>query len=311
MENNNCYKVNESDISKRLDVYLTQANPEKTRSYIKKMIDDGRVLVNNNKVKSGYLLKLNDIIIVEKDEDKVSDILPEDIKLDIVYEDNDIIIVNKKKGMVVHPAAGNYTGTLVNALMKSHAGNLSSINGVIRPGIVHRIDKDTSGILVIAKNDKAHKKLSEDFKVHNIKREYIALVKGIIKEEKIDINFPIGRNSKDRKKMAVTYKNSKEAITHIEVVKRFYNSNLTLIKAVLETGRTHQIRVHMSYIGHPLLGDEVYSKVDKTYKIKGQMLHAKTLGINHPIQDKYMEFSSDLPDEFENLLKTLESKEIF
>lgn len=309
MDNNTYYKIDENSVSKRLDVYLSEVILDKTRSYIKKLIDDGKVLVNNKKVKSGYSLKLNDIISVENVEDTVLNVLPEDIKLDILYEDDDIIIVNKKKGMVVHPAVGNYTGTLVNALMNSHGENLSSINGVIRPGIVHRIDKDTSGILVVAKNDKAHKKLSDDFKIHNLKREYIALVKGIIKEDKLDINLPIGRNPKDRKKMAVTYKNSREAITHIEVLKRYYNSNLTLVKATLETGRTHQIRVHMSYIGHPLLGDEVYSKPDKNYKIEGQMLHAKTLGINHPTSNKYMEFTSDLPEEFENLLKTLENKE--
>lgn len=309
MDNNTYYKIDENSVSKRLDVYLSEVILDKTRSYIKKLIDDGKVLVNNKKVKSGYSLKLNDIISVENVEDTVLNVLPEDIKLDILYEDDDIIIVNKKKGMVVHPAVGNYTGTLVNALMNSHGENLSSINGVIRPGIVHRIDKDTSGILVVAKNDKAHKKLSDDFKIHNLKREYIALVKGIIKEDKLDINLPIGRNPKDRKKMAVTYKNSREAITHIEVLKRYYNSNLTLVKATLETGRTHQIRVHMSYIGHPLLGDEVYSKPDKNYKIKGQMLHAKTLGINHPTSNKYMEFTSDLPEEFENLLKILENKE--
>ena len=211
--------------------------------------------------------------------------------------------------MVVHPANGNYTGTMVNSLMESHKDKLSSINGVVRPGIVHRIDKDTSGILVVAKNDNAHKILSDQFKVHSITRKYVALVKGIIKEDEMTINLPIGRNHKDRKKMAVTYKNSKEAITHIRVLKRYYNSNLTLVEAVLETGRTHQIRVHMSYKNHPLLGDDVYGKKDNTYKIQGQMLHAKVLGFVHPTTGKYIEFESDLPDEFKELLVKLENKE--
>ena len=246
---------------------------------------------------------------MQGNEDKTSDIKAEDIKLNIIYEDDDIIIVNKEKGMVVHPANGNYTGTMVNSLMNSHNGKLSSINGVIRPGIVHRIDKDTSGILVVAKNDNAHKKLSEQFKVHSITRKYVALVKGIIKEDNLDINMPIGRNPKDRKKMAVTYKNSKDAITHIKVLKRYYNSNITLIEASLETGRTHQIRVHMSYIGHPLLGDEVYGKKDNTFKVQGQMLHAKVLGFIHPKTNEYVKYESDLPEEFKNIITKLENKE--
>ena len=209
----------------------------------------------------------------------------------------------------MHPANGNYTGTMVNSLMHSHKDKLSSINGVIRPGIVHRIDKDTSGILVVAKNDNAHKMLSEQFKVHSITRKYIALVKGIIKEDDMVINLPIGRNPKDRKKMAVTYKNSKEAITHIKVLKRYYNSNLTLVEATLETGRTHQIRVHMAYKNHPLLGDEIYGKKDSTYKVQGQMLHAKVLGFIHPTTGKYIEFESELPEEFKEILVKLENKE--
>ena len=226
-----------------------------------------------------------------------------------MYEDDDILIVDKEKGMVVHPASGNYSGTMVNSLMYSHKDKLSSINGTIRPGIVHRIDKDTSGILVVAKNDNAHKKLSEQFKVHSITRKYIALVKGIIKEDTMDIDYPIGRSSKDRKKMAVTYKNSKEAKTHIKVLKRFYNSNVTLVEATLETGRTHQIRVHMAYVGHPLVGDEVYGKKDPRFKIEGQMLHAKTLGFIHPTKNRYIEFESDLPKYYLEILKKLESKE--
>lgn len=309
MENVIKYIVDEENVSKRLDVFLSEIDTEKTRSYIKKLIEDDKVLVNGKAVKSGYSLKLNDEIYVENVEDEIANIKPEAIDLDIIYEDEDIIIINKPKGMVVHPANGNYSGTLVNALMHSHAGRLSSINGVIRPGIVHRIDKDTSGLLVVAKNDNAHKKLSEDFKVHNLKREYLALVKGIIKEDKLDINLPIGRCEKDRKKMAVTYKNSKSAITHIEVLKRYYSSNVTLIKATLETGRTHQIRVHMTYLGHPLVGDEKYSKKSLKFKVNGQMLHAMTLGINHPTSGKYLEFKVEPPEEFKSVIESLEKKE--
>ena len=303
------YIVSREDAKKRLDIYLKEKNEKLTRSYIKKLLEDGNILVNNKNEKSGYMIKENDKITLNLPDVKPIEARPEDIKLNIIYEDDDIIIVDKEKGMVVHPANGNYTGTMVNSLMYSHKGSLSSINGVIRPGIVHRIDKDTSGILVVAKNDNAHKKLSEQFKVHSIKRKYVALVKGIIKEDKLDINLPIGRSSKDRKKMAVTYKNSKEAITHIAVLKRFYNSNVTFIEASLETGRTHQIRVHMSYIGHPLVGDEVYGKKDSKFKVEGQMLHARLLGFIHPTKNEYVEFTSDIPKEFKNLLETLEKKE--
>ena len=211
--------------------------------------------------------------------------------------------------MVVHPANGNYTGTVVNSLMHSHEGKLSSINGVVRPGIVHRIDKDTSGIIVVAKNDNAHKKLSDQFKIHSISRKYVALVKGIIKEDELTINKPIGRSTKDRKKMAVTDKNSRSAVTHITVLKRFYASNVTLVEARLETGRTHQIRVHMASLHHPLVGDEVYGKKDPKFKVEGQMLHAKYLGFIHPTTNEFVEFDSKLPDYFENILKTLENKE--
>lgn len=303
------FKITEENKGKRLDIFLSENIENITRSYIKTLIEEEKVLVNKKKQKSGYSLKLNDVIEVNIPEGKEADILPEEIDLDIMYEDDDVIIINKKKGMVVHPANGNYTGTMVNSLMNSHKDKLSSINGVVRPGIVHRIDKDTSGILVVAKNDNAHKNLSDQFKVHSITRKYIALVKGIIKEDDMVINLPIGRNPKDRKKMAVTYKNSKEAITHIHVLKRYYNSNLTLVEAVLETGRTHQIRVHMSYKNHPLVGDEVYGKKDTTFKVQGQMLHAKILGFIHPTTGKYIEFESNLPSEFEEILVKLENKE--
>ena len=252
--------VDKDNVSKRLDIYLSENIEDVTRSYIKILIDDNKVLVNNKSQKSGYKIKLNDSIDVTFEEKKNEDIIAQDIPLEILYEDDDIIIVNKPKGMVVHPANGNYTGTMVNSLMLSHQGKLSSINGVIRPGIVHRIDKDTSGILVVAKNDNAHKKLAAQFKVHSIKRKYVALVKGIIKEDSLTIDMPIGRSVKDRKKMTVTNKNSRSAVTHIAILKRFYSSNVTLVEAQLETGRTHQIRVHMAYIHHPLVGDEVYGK---------------------------------------------------
>lgn len=303
------YIVDENDKKKRLDKFLQEKDLNITRSYIKTLIEEGYVKVNEEKVKSGYSLKKDDVIDITIKEDETCDIKPENIPLDIVYEDDDIIIVNKPKGMVVHPANGNYTGTLVNALMYSHKDKLSSINGSIRPGIIHRIDKDTSGILVVAKNDEAHKKLSSIFKVHDIKREYIALVKGIVKEDRLDINLPIGRSAKDRKKMAVTNKNSREAITHIEVLERFYASNVTLVKATLETGRTHQIRVHMSYMNHPIVGDEVYGKKDPKFKVTGQMLHAKLLGFKHPTTNEYVEFESEIPEYFKDILDTLERKE--
>ena len=303
------YIVEKEDTSKRLDVYLSEKNADITRSYIKNLIDEGKILVNSKKVKSGYKVKFNDSIDVEIVEKQAENIVPEDIPLNIVYEDDDIIIINKEKGMVVHPANGNYTGTVVNSLMNSHKDSLSSINGVIRPGIVHRIDKDTSGIIVVAKNDKAHKILADQFKVHSIKRKYIALVKGIIKENNITIDKPIGRSTRDRKKMAITDKNSRRAVTHISVLKRFYTSNVTLIEAELETGRTHQIRVHMASLHHPLVGDEVYGKRDPKFKVEGQMLHAKYLGFNHPKNGRFVEFDSELPEYFSKILASLENKE--
>lgn len=303
------YIVEQSDEKKRLDKFVLEKNSDITRSYIKRLIEEGNITVNEKIEKSGYSLKKSDIVEVTITKDEEVNIEPQNIPLDIMYEDEDIIIVNKPKGMVVHPAVGNFTDTLVNALMYSHKNALSGINGKIRPGIVHRIDKDTSGILVVAKNDTAHKKLSDTFKVHEIKREYIAIVKGIIKEDRLDIDYPIGRSIKDRKKMAVTNKNSRNAITHIEVLKRYYMSNITLIKATLETGRTHQIRVHMSYINHPLLGDEVYGKKDNLFKISGQMLHAKLLGFNHPSSGKYFEFESELPKYFSDVLEKLDKRE--
>ncbi len=301
--------IDSENAKKRLDIYLSENIKDRTRSYIKTLIVSGNVLVNGKKEKSGYKLKNKDKIVVTIPKDELLDIKEENIPLNIIFEDDDIIIINKEKGMVVHPANGNYTGTVVNSLMYSHKNNLSSINGIVRPGIVHRIDKDTSGIIVVAKNDNAHKKLSSQFKEHSITRKYIAIVKGIVKKDTMDIDLPIGRSEKDRKKMAVTNKNSKNAVTHIKVLKRFYNSNLTLVEATLETGRTHQIRVHMAYMGYPLLGDSVYGKKDSKFKINGQVLHAKTLGFIHPTTNKYVEFDSNLPKYFEDLIEILEKKE--
>lgn len=304
------YIINDDKyVGVRLDQYISLVDDDLTRAFIQRLIEKEDVLVNNRASKSSYKLKYKDIVYIKEVELEDSKLKAEDIKLEIIYEDDDILVVNKKKGMVVHPGNGNHSGTMVNALMFSHGNNLSHINGVIRPGIVHRIDKNTSGVIVVAKNDNAHKKLSEDFKSHNIKRKYSALVNGIVNKDNLKINLPIGRDNKDRKKMAVTNKNSKQAVTNIKVLERFNKSGYTLIEATLETGRTHQIRVHMTYLGHSIIGDEVYGKVKNEFNIKGQMLHAKVLGINHPITGEYMEFKSKLPEEFEELIIKLRKKE--
>ena len=303
------YIIDVTYLGQRIDKVLSDLNGEYTRSLVKKMLEEGNILVNGNTVKPSYKVKIGDVIFVQEIETTEIDVLPEDIELDIVYEDSDVIVVNKEKGMVVHPGNGNYTGTLVNALMFSHKDELSAINGVIRPGIVHRIDKDTSGIIVVAKNDKAHKILADDFKVHNITRKYIAIVKGIVEKDNIKIDLPIGRAENARIKMAVSEKNSRNAVTYIKVLERFYKSNYTLVEATLETGRTHQIRVHMSYIGHPLLGDELYSKGKNEFDISGQMLHAKVLGFNHPIKKEYIEFTKEEPKEFKEIVESLRNKE--
>ncbi len=300
------YEILEDEfVGIRIDKYLNEINEDYTRSFVQKMIEEGNITVNGKIVKASYKLKKNDVIDIEEIENTELEVEAEDILLDIVYEDEDLIIVNKAKGMVVHPGNGNYTGTLVNALLFTHKDRLSAINGVVRPGIVHRIDKDTSGIIVVAKNDKAHKTLSSAFKVHNITRKYIAVVKGIVGKDNIKIDLPIGRSTTDRIKMAVTEKNSREAITHIKVLKRFYESGYTLVEAKLETGRTHQIRVHMSYIGHPLLGDDAYGPAKNEFGISGQVLHAKTLGFNHPTTGKYIEFEQEEPEEFKEILSKL------
>ena len=292
-----------NDSGKRIDKYLNE-NTEYTRSKIQKMIENGNILVNDVKVKDSYKLKENDYITIEAIEE-TTDILPQNIPLDIYYEDDDLIVVNKPSGMVVHPAPGNYTGTLVNALIY-HTNNLSKVNTNIRPGIVHRIDADTSGLLLVAKNDKSHNILAEAIQKKEVVREYIALVEGIIMEDTATIDAPIGRDKKDRKKMTVTSENSKDAVTHIRVLERYKDS--TLIRCKLETGRTHQIRVHLSYIGHPVVNDPVYGHKKLIDKDFGQMLHAEKLGFVHPTTKEYMEFTAEPPKRFQEILNIYKEK---
>ena len=300
----NIFIVDEKDKGIRIDKYLSEVFDDKSRSFIQGLIEKESIKVNNKIQKSNYKLKPFDEIEVLFNEPEVLKVDPEDIPIYILYEDKDIVVVNKEQGMVVHPAPGNYNGTLVNALL-FHCNDLSSINGVIRPGIVHRIDKDTSGVLVIAKNDEAHNKLSEQLKDHSMKREYYALVEGRIKNDKGTINKPLARNKKDRLKIAVV-EGGKNAITHYEVLERY--NGYTLIKCILETGRTHQIRVHMSSIGFPLVGDPLYGLKKQKIKLKGQMLHAKTLGFIHPGKNEYMEFTTELPQYFEEILNKLRNE---
>ena len=287
----------------RIDKYLSEQLEDMTRSHIQKLIKENMVRVNGMAVKSNFKLSDSDQIEVEIPELKEPDILPENIPLDILYEDQDILVVNKPKGMVVHPAPGHYTGTLVNAIMYHCKDNLSGINGVMRPGIVHRIDMDTTGSLLICKNDRAHQALAEQLKEHSITRKYHAIVHGRLKEDEGTIDKPIGRHPIDRKKMSVHCTNGREAITHYRVLKRF--QQFTYIECQLETGRTHQIRVHMSSIGHPILGDQVYGPAKCPYKLQGQTLHAKVLGITHPTTGKYMEFDAPLTDYFQGLLEKM------
>jgi len=285
----------------RLDVFLSKIFEDKSRSYIQKLIEGSHILVNDKEKKSNYKLNNNDIITIELPELQELVIEAEDIPLDILYEDEDVVVINKPQGIVVHPAPGNYKGTLVNALLY-HCEDLSGINGIARPGIVHRIDKDTSGVLVIAKNDKAHNKLAEQLRDHSMNREYITLVEGNIKQDKGVVDKPIGRNPKERMKMGIV-NGGKRAVTHYEVIERFEKN--TLIKCILETGRTHQIRLHMSHIGYPIVGDPVYGIKKQKFNLKGQMLHAKKLGFIHPSTGEYMEFESPLPEYFTHILNLL------
>lgn len=285
--------------SKRLDKYL-MSELDCSRSKIQRMIDSGNILVNGDKVKNSYLVKVDDNIYINDDYSEEVNVEAQDIDIDVIYEDEYLLVVNKPSGMVVHPGSGNYSGTLVNALMY-HVNDLSHVNGDIRPGIVHRIDADTSGLLLVAKNDFVHNDLALQISNKSVKRKYIALVHGVIHEDTATIDAPIGRDSGDRKKMCVTDVNGKDAITHIKVLERYERA--TLIECVLETGRTHQIRVHMAYINHPIVNDPVYGYKKLGDKDFGQMLHAEVIGFVHPITKKYMEFKVDVPDKFREILE--------
>ena len=300
------YEVTAEEDGLRLDQYIAGRCMDLSRSYIQKLIKESRVTINKNiQTKTKTAVQESDIVNVFLPDPKELEIKPQDIPLDILYEDNDVLVVNKPKGMVVHPAPGHYEDTLVNAVLYHCRDNLSGINGVLRPGIVHRIDKDTTGALIVCKNDKAHQKIADQLRVHTITRSYRAIVYNNFSEDEGMINAPIGRHPTNRKKRMVTEKNSKEAITHYKVLDHL-NHKFKYIECRLETGRTHQIRVHMSYIGHPLLGDEVYGPVNSKFKnLQGQTLHAATIGFIHPTTEEYMEFSAPLPDYFEKLLKTL------
>lgn len=297
--------VEENDVGKRIDSYLA-SNTESSRVTIQRLIENEKVLVNGKKTKDSYKIQFNDEITIEEEKPKEIELKAQDIPVEILYEDNDIIVVNKPKGMVVHPANGNLDGTLVNAVMAICKDSLSGIGGEIRPGIVHRLDKDTSGVIIVAKNDKAHINLSEQIKNHQVEKTYIALVKGFVKENEATINMPIGRSTKDRKKMAVN-KNGKNAVTHFKVIERF--RNYTLLEVKIETGRTHQIRVHLSEIGYPIVGDTVYSNGKNEWNIEGQCLHAKSLKFKHPITGKEMFIEAPLPEYFKNVILELKKRE--
>ncbi len=300
------YKVENELVGLRLDKAVSMKNSNISRMAVQRMIDENNILVNGKKTKSSYKLNLNDIVTIIIEPAKEVEIKPENIPLDIVYEDSDILVVNKQKGLVVHPGNGNPDGTLVNAIMAKCKDSLSGIGGEIRPGIVHRIDKDTSGLLIIAKNDKAHINMSNQIKDHEVKKTYIALIRGRLKENNATIDMPIARSTKDRTKMAVS-KNGKNAITHIKVIERF--KNYTLLEVNIETGRTHQIRVHLSQIGYPIVGDYVYSNGKNPFGVEGQMLHSYRLEFKHPITGKQMNLKADLPEYFENVLDQLRKEE--
>ncbi|MCI6165818.1 MAG: RluA family pseudouridine synthase [Lachnospira sp.] len=300
------YVVDENESGKRIDKYISLKEADISRSYIQKLIKEGNIKINNEECKSNYKVCLNDHIVIEIPEAKELEIEAENIPLDIIYEDDDIIVVNKPKGMVVHPAAGHYSGTLVNALMYHCKNDLSGINGVLRPGIVHRIDMNTTGVIVACKNDYAHDKIAQQLSVHSITRKYYAIAQNAFKEQEGTVDAPIGRNPVDRKKMAIDRKNGKRAVTHYKVLENF--KNCAYIECQLETGRTHQIRVHMTSIGHPLLGDDVYSSGKSAYNLTGQTLHAGVLGFIHPRTGEYVEFSAPLPEYFQNVLNDLRMK---
>ena len=297
--------VSSEEKGKRLDSYIASICNDITRTSAERMIKNGEILVNDKTQKVAYKINEGDIITIQKSEPKEIEIKSQDIPIEIIYEDNDIIVVNKPKGMVVHPANGNPDGTLVNAIMAKCKNSLSGIGGEIRPGIVHRIDKDTSGLLIIAKNDTAHVNMSEQIKNHEVKKTYIALVRGVIKENEATIDMPIGRSTSDRKKMAVN-RNGKNAVTHIKVLKRY--DKYTLVEVNIETGRTHQIRVHLSHIGYPIIGDYTYSNGKNEFGVEGQCLHAKCLEFKHPITGKEMKLEAPLPQYFQEILNTLDNR---
>ena len=301
------YIVNQEEKGKRLDTYIPSVDTDITRTSAQRLIEDGNILVNGKNAKVSYKIQENDKISVEIPEPKQIELKAQDIPIEIIYEDSDIIVVNKPKGMVVHPANGNPDGTLVNAIMAICKDSLSGIGGEIRPGIVHRIDKDTSGLLIVAKNDNVHVKMSEQIKNHEVKKTYIALVRGVFKENEATIDMPIGRSTSDRKKMAVN-KNGKNAITHIKVLKRF--DKYTLLQVNIETGRTHQIRVHLSHIGYPIVGDYTYSNGKNEFDVVGQCLHAQKLEFKHPITQKDMCLEAELPQYFKDILDKLKDREI-
>ena len=298
--------INNEMAGKRIDSLISSCNFEISRNTVQRLIDENQITVNGKTTKSSYKTNLNDEIEINIPEAREISLKPQDIPLEILYEDNDIIVVNKPKGMVVHPANGNPDGTLVNAIMAKCKGSLSGIGGEIRPGIVHRLDKDTSGAIIVAKNDKAHIRLSDDLKNHRIKKTYIALVRGTVKENEATINMPIARSKQDRKKMAVD-KNGKEAITHFKVLNR-YEGKYTLLEINIETGRTHQIRVHLSHIGYPIIGDSTYSNGKNEWGIEGQCLHAKSLDFKHPITEKEIHIEAPLPKYFNEIIEDLEGK---
>lgn len=301
------YIVSQEEKGKRLDTYIPSVDTDITRTSAQRLIEDGNILVNGKNAKVSYKIQENDKISVEIPEPKQIELKAQNIPIEIIYEDSDIIVVNKPKGMVVHPANGNPDGTLVNAITAICKDSLSGIGGEIRPGIVHRIDKDTSGLLIVAKNDNAHVKMSEQIKNHEVKKTYIALVRGVFKENEATIDMPIGRSTSDRKKMAVN-KNGKNAITHIKVLKRF--DKYTLLKVNIETGRTHQIRVHLSHIGYPIVGDYTYSNGKNEFDVIGQCLHAQKLEFKHPITQKDMCLEAELPQYFKDILDKLKDREI-
>ena len=299
----NIFIVDESTDHIRIDKYLNELLPDQSRSYIQKLLKDGHILVNNSIIKPNYKVRADDRIQIDIPEPIEANIEAENIPLDIIYEDKDVLIVNKPKEMVVHPAPGNYSGTLVNALMHHCKDSLSNINGVLRPGIVHRIDKNTTGCLIVCKNDQSHNFVADQLSEHSINRIYVGIVCGVLKDDEGTIDAPIGRNKRDRKLMSVN-EDGKRAITHYKVLKRF--RDYTLVQFKLETGRTHQIRVHMAHINHPLLGDDQYGRQKCKFNLTGQCLHAKTIGFIHPSTKEYVEFEVDEPEYFKHLLDILE-----